>query len=157
MDKATARVHGDLAELEAGGASFGRCASQDGPDTCSDFARREWFDHIVIGAELEAGDSVFLVAERGEQDDRHVAGRAGMAEHFEAVTFGQHQVEEHQVGVGLVELGDCLVAVSGFDDGEAVVFEVLGQHFADHGFIVDDEDGLGDRGHHPTLNPVSPA
>ena len=45
---------------------------QQGADTGKQFARIEWLGQVIIGAAVEAGDSVVYGVQRGEHKDGHV-------------------------------------------------------------------------------------
>ena len=121
--------------LDAGGTA------QHGLDAREQLAHGEGLDDVVIGTELEAEHAVNLLGLGGQHDDGDAARlRVGfeLAADFESVDFGQHDVEQHEVGLrGLLEGGPT---VGGHLDFIAALLEVEAQEFADGRFIVYDED-----------------
>src|SRR5205814_1144640 len=74
-------------------------ASQHGSYARDQFADRKWLRDVVVGAEVEADDSVCFFAPGGEEDDR--GGQtflARAAADLEAAQLRQHHVKDHQVG-----------------------------------------------------------
>ncbi len=69
-----------------------------------------------------------------------------LAAELDAGDVGQHPVEEHEVGLGLVDGDQRLVAVGGGGDGEALLLEVVGEELADRFFVLDHEDACGHGG-----------
>ena len=116
-------------------------AAQHGLDAREQLAHGEGLDDVVVGAELEAEHAVDLLGLGGQHDDGDAARlRVGLetAADFEAVDFGQHDVEQHEVHTG--GLGEGFAAVGSCLDAVAVLLEVEAQEFTDGGFIVYDED-----------------
>ena len=62
-------------------------------------AHAEGLGHVVVGAGVERGDLVALLAARGEHDDRHLAPLPQPADHLQAVHIGQAQVQNDDVGL----------------------------------------------------------
>ena len=63
-------------------------------------ARAEGLRHIVLGAELDAGDDVRFLALRGHHHDRDRPGVLRLLEaaaDLEAVDIGQHEVEHDEI------------------------------------------------------------
>jgi hypothetical protein len=120
------------------GAAAG--AAQHGPDAGDDLFQAEGLGDVVVAAERQPGDLVVVGVAGGEEQHRHrVPGRAQSAQHHETVDVGQHDVEQHQVGV--VALGglDGLVAGGGGHDLEAREAQAGGQQLDDVGLVVDHE------------------
>src|SRR3712207_3403161 len=67
---------------------------------------------------------------------------------LEAVLAGQHQVEEDQVGLGLVEGGDGLVAGADEHRLEALLTQDDPEHLAERRVVVDDQ--------YPALHALPP-
>lgn|GEM_PF-5944139 len=116
-------------------------AAGDGADTGHEFLECEWFNKVVVGAGIEAGDSVFDGILGGQHEDGGgvILGADGSAD-FDAVGGGDHDVKDDS-GVGVfddeVEGGFSIAGdiggVSGFADGS---FEFGG----DNEVVFDDED-----------------
>jgi hypothetical protein len=77
-----------------------RPAPQDAPDPGREHLGTERLDDVILGAQLEPGHDVRILALCGEHDHRH-AGRAGFTlerpAHVEAADARQHQIEQDQV------------------------------------------------------------
>ena len=90
-------------QLRKGEGRAARClsalgAAQDRAHPADQLLRAEGLDHVIVGAQLEAGDTVGLIAAGGEQDDGHVGAVAQEAGEGKAVHTGEHDVEDDQVG-----------------------------------------------------------
>ncbi len=123
-------------------------AAQHRFDSQDQLTRRKGLGDVVVGADLEAGDALVGLAERGQHDDRQVRMLgAHSPAHFEPVDLGQHQVEHHQVGpVGgngfkrLASVGHVQGPVTG-------AFQIADDHSGNGQIVVDDEH----LGHVPSL------
>src|SRR5690606_14526241 len=71
----------------------------------------EGLDEVVVGTGVEPRDLVVYRVLGGEDDYRRVAGLADAPGDLEAVEDGQHEVEDHQVGVEFTELREAGYAV----------------------------------------------
>ena len=65
------------ATIRSSGRAARLGAPQDRADARDELLGAERLDDVVVGAELQAGDPVGLVAARGEDDDRDASSRAG--------------------------------------------------------------------------------
>src|SRR6185437_3060996 len=81
LDLGFARVHAVRGTIDPQAAAFDRAraaigldAPQHRLDPRDQLACREWFDHVVIDAGLEAVDAIHFLAPRGQHDDRHLGG-----------------------------------------------------------------------------------
>lgn len=97
------------------------------------------FDDVVVRTGLQADDDVHVVAERGEHDDRQLAGRAYPAAHLDTVHHGQHQIEQQEVGAEHVQRLQAGLAGRG---GEDLVPAPAQPHLdaVAYGRIIFDED-----------------
>ena len=94
------QVELEVADDEPLGRSGGVLGpAEDGPDAGDELLRAERLDHVVVGAELEAGHPVGLVAAGGEDHDRDHRVAAEGADDVEAVDLRQAQVEDDRVGL----------------------------------------------------------
>src|SRR3979490_791728 len=68
-------------------ASVGRSlrAPEHGADPSNELLGTEWLRHVVVRADLEAGDLVGLIAAPGQHDDRHGGVAAKCACDVEAI------------------------------------------------------------------------
>jgi hypothetical protein len=94
-------------------------ATQVGADAGDHLRSRERLDHVVVGAELQAGHPIGLLASGREQDDRDRGLGADPADHLEAIQLGQHDVNHGQVHATPAEDRQRLLAVGGLEDLEA--------------------------------------
>ena len=78
-------------------------SAQHGAHACDQLARRERLGHVVVGAELEAGNAIDLLVPRGEDDDRQARLLADRAAQVESVRVRQLQIEDRQPHLVLLE------------------------------------------------------
>jgi hypothetical protein len=96
----------------------------------------------VVGSSRDALDQALLVAEGGQQQDRHVSAAAPLLDDpggLKPVEPGHDDVQEHDVGLKVGEDLQCLFA--GLGDGDGVVrrLEDPREEDAVHSVVVDDE------------------
>ena len=86
------------------------CAApaQDRAHPGGQLGRGEGLHHVVVGTELEPEDPVGLVALGRDQDDGDVARAADGGQDVEAVLGGEHDVEDHEVGLAVAQAADRL-------------------------------------------------
>ena len=129
----------DYVILGAGAAR----APQHGAHPGHHLAGAEGLGHVVVGAQLEAGDAVRLLGAGGQHDDRHVAVAAEGPGNVQAVELGEGEVEDDQVGVAAAGDLQGLLPVTGGEDLETGALQVVAHQPHDVGLVVDDEH----RGH----------
>ena len=126
-----------------------RCAAaQYGLDARQQLAWRKRLGQIIVGARLEPGDLVVLLAACGEHDDRQVARAllaAQTARKLDPRHAGQHPVEQHDVGKRFAHQPDRLLGIVGAQDAMARMLKIGGNQFLNCGLVFDDEDGGGHR------------
>src|SRR3954453_715438 len=120
-------------------------AAQDRLDASDQLARVERLGQVVVGAHLEPDDLVDVVVAGGQHQDWHVRGGADLPAHLEPVDVGQHQVEHHQVGLGVLGLHQRLAAVAGDLDLVARVLQVHRDEGCNVALVLDDQDLLSHR------------
>ena len=103
------------------------CAAQERPHSTTELADRERLRDVVVRAELEPEHLVELVVPGREHDDRHRARGAKPLAHLEAVELRQHQVEDDEVDVLLVEASERLLAVTRGEHPEALPLQRVGR------------------------------
>ncbi len=107
--------------MQAGIAAAQANLVHDLANTQPNGAQPEWFGHIVVGAAEHGLDGQLLRGQRADHDDaRHLVAPAQFVEDFEAVHFGDDDVEQHQVRLNLLEHLHGLFAVDGFVNVMAV-------------------------------------
>src|SRR5262249_2249317 len=104
--------------------------------------RAERLHDIVVGAELEAGDPVDLVAAGGEDHDRDGRVAAKRPDDVEPVDLGQPEVEDDRIGAAGAGERETPGAIAGGQDAEPGVLEVVADEARDLRLVFDDEDGL---------------
>ncbi len=81
-------------------------AAQHRVDPGDELSHAKWLDDIVVGAQIETGDPVLLATPSGHHDDRGLRQRAQAVEQVDAVTIGQAEIKEYEVGrQGVERLG----------------------------------------------------
>ena len=114
--------------------------AQPGAHARDEFLRLERLHDVVVGAGLEAEDHVDRVGLRGQHDDRRAALRADRAAHVDPGHARQHEVEQHDVRLGLAERLQRARAVGHEDRLELIGAQHDAEHFGERGVIVDYED-----------------
>ena len=95
---------GTLGDAQRGSGGVGTAAARQGASAGEHVGKGAGLDQVVVGADVKAADSVFHGVARGE--DEHGDGGIGateVAQHFEAIAAGQHEVDEHEVDEHEVE------------------------------------------------------
>ncbi len=124
-------------------------AAKDRPHPGDELARIEGLRQIVVCANLEAGDLVeVVVAGRQHQDGQSVRLPDAPA-NLEPVEIGEHQVEDDKRRRLGGDKGQRLAAACRHTHREAVLAQVGGDERRDRLLVLDDENGLHVRGHHP--------
>jgi len=78
---------------------LGSCtaASCDRANPRDELAKAEWLHEVVVRSELETDDTVDLLTEGGNDDDRNVGARTKLPANGEAVDIGQPEIEQHEI------------------------------------------------------------
>ena len=114
-------------------------AAQHRLDAGHHFLGVKGLDHVIVGAQLQAQHLVKGLALGGQHHHGGVAQLADAAADLEAVHPGHHDVQQHHVGLELVELFKALFAVVGRRDLIALLGQVEPQQLADVGIVVHNE------------------
>ena len=119
-----------------------RRAAQHRTHPQREFARTERFGQVVVGAGLQSGDAVVLLAECGQQDHRHgvVAALAQRPAQRQSAGAGHHHVEHGDVDPLGAEHPQRLIAVPGHPHLEPVALEVAPDDIAHDGVVVGDQN-----------------
>jgi len=107
--------------------------------------RAEGFGHVIIGAELEAGDPVCFLGASGQHDDRNIARAPDGARDVEAVGLRKGQVEDHEVGPASREFSERGRAGRRGHHLEPGPLQVVAYQPDDRRFVIDDENCLHER------------
>ena len=129
----------DVVELDAVVARRGLGAAEDRLHAGDELARRERLRDVVVGADLEPGDTVGLLVARREHENRHRGLRADAAADLEAVDAGQADVEHDEADRVPRELRERLLAGAHPDHAIAVTAEVRPHDRADRLLVLDEE------------------
>ena len=104
-------------------------------------AQLERLDQVVVGTEIEPGDTVVqAIAGREHQHGRAIALLSGAAQYFEARPPGQAEIQQHG---SVIALRQCILrehAVADPVHGEAVLGQRLPQALTDHVVVFHEQD-----------------
>ncbi len=110
-------------------------------------ARGEGLGDIIVCPGLQPTHPIFLLAARGEHDDRHirrVGTAAQLAAQFDARQPLDHPVEQDDVGQFLLHPQQRFLAIGGMADGEPLSAEMPDDEFRQRGIVLDQKHiGLG--------------
>ena len=115
-------------------------APADGLDAGQELHPAEGLGQVVVGPGVEPPYLVALGGERRQHEDGHVAHVPDPLEDLPPVEVGHADVEDHQVGLLLVEEADAVAAQHGLGDRETLAFEHRPQELPDVRLVLDDED-----------------
>ena len=91
---------------------------------------------------------------RGDDDDRHLAGRPQAAHQVKSVNTRQSEIDEDDVGLLVLNDQQSLLRGCCFEDPIPLVFEVGTQHHPNGVVVLDDHDGANHRyGSTPQVRP----
>ena len=119
--------------LDRVGAARG--AAQDGAHAGHELAQPVGLGDVVVGPHLECDDGVDLGALGGHHDDGDARAGADGPAHVDAGHLGQHQVQQEDVGIGLLVEAQRLGPVARHDDPEPLVGQSDDQG-VDEGLLV---------------------
>ena len=132
-------VDDDVGELDAVVARRRLGATKDRLHAGDELARRERLGDVVVGADLEPGDTVGLLVARGEHENRHCGLRAKPAADLKAVEAGQADVEHDEADRMPRELGERFLTGAHPDHAIAVAAEVRPDDRSDRLLVLDEE------------------
>src|SRR5829696_7114533 len=104
------------------------------------FTGRKGLDHIVVGPYAQPDYPVLFFALRGQHDQGHASVGVEAAAYLYAAQAGQHEIEHHQVGLGLLVEPKRLVAVASRNHSVTITPQVEAHDLSDIGLVVDDQD-----------------
>jgi hypothetical protein len=95
-----ARGEVDLQAVDAnrGLVDVARDTAQDRVEASDQFARTEWLGHVVIGSRVQGRDLDVLLADRREDDDRHLGPATQLPTDIDPVSVGQHEIDDRRFG-----------------------------------------------------------
>src|SRR6202048_2303328 len=117
-------------------------ASQYRADPRHQFAQLAGFCDVIVGAELEADDTVDRARGRRQHDDRDIGAALQVADDRKPVFLGHVEIEHHEIGnIGFDRAAQALAAVAQ-RHGKAVHLEVFADHLAGRRLVIDNDDVL---------------
>ena len=136
----------EVAEGQRAGLLLGRPGpAQQGADAGGQLLGHERLGDVVVGARLQPGHDVVGVRARRHDDDRHRAAAPQGAAALEAVHAGQHQVDERDVGRGLGEHVETLLAAGGVPYLVAFALQGEAHGGSDALIVLDDQNASAHR------------
>src|SRR5262249_22399048 len=120
-------------------AKFRRLGSpQHGAHPGEELAQAEWFDHVVVGTELQTDDSIrFLTSMTGDKDNGDVRTAAEATQEVQAVFVGQLQIKNDQINRLVAQDASHPATIGHRADLEILAFQIAANDFA-HGRVVVD-------------------
>ncbi len=102
-------------------------AAQHGAHAHQQLAQPEGLGDVVVRAQIEAANDIRFLLFGGDHDHRDARFAAQVADELVAVHVGHHDVQQDQVGVGLVEDLQRLAPVGGGQHLEILAAEKIAQ------------------------------
>ena len=96
--------------------------------------------HVIVCTQLQAQHLIKGLALGREHHHRGVARLADAAAHFQTVHLGHHHVQQHHIGLDLIELFQTFFAIVCHRDLIALLGQVQPQQLADVGVVVHHKD-----------------
>ena len=115
------------------------------PDPCRQYLWAERLRNIIIGTQLKPGNDIGFLTLCRQHDNGHITGllvASQIAGHLKAVHSWQHEVQNNEIGSGLLCNFYGLFTALGRQDGISLVFQVVFNQFNDVFFIINDQDGF---------------
>ena len=106
-------------------------------------AGAEGLGQVVVGAGVERGDLVALLAARRQHDDRHVRPLAQAPDHLQAVDVGQAEIEDDDVGLARGHLDQAVGAGRRLEEPVALARQGRAQEAPDLRLVLDDRTTTG--------------
>src|ERR1700674_1447941 len=115
-------------------------------DACEELEHSNGLDHVFVRTDAEALHLVHLLIARGKNE--HTGGPscgAITSQHLESVQTRQHQIENDEIGIVLLEPGECIVSVRNALDLVALDLEAGSKAERQRLVVLDDQDrAIGD-------------
>jgi len=123
-----------------GSSRGGLAAAQHRLDAGHHFLGIKGLYHVIVCTQLQAQHLIKGLALGREHHHRGVARLADAAAHFQTVHLGHHHVQQHHIGLDLIELFQTFFAIVCHRDLIALLGQVQPQQLADIGIVVHNED-----------------
>jgi hypothetical protein len=127
---------------------------QPRPHPRDDLLGLERLDHVVVRTALEPQDHIGGVALGRQHDDRNPALGPDLPADLQPVGAGQHQVEQHDVGLLPAEGGQGEVAVGHEGRLEVLAAQHDAEHLGKRRVVIDHEHTCLDHGNPRLLHPL---
>jgi hypothetical protein len=121
-----------------GGAS--PCSAQDGADSGGKFSWIEWLRKIIVRTNLQAQNSIQIVAARRQHQDGNACLRPNSTQNLKSVHPRQHHIENNQFILTRERALDSLSAGPNGLDSKALCIQKPTNQLAELGVVVDDQD-----------------
>ena len=119
----------------------GLAAAQQRAHARQQFHEGEGLHQVIVGALFQALDAVVQRAARAQNQDRRPdLAVADALQHLQAVHIGQHEVQNHQVVIGGVDVVERRRAGGRGIHGVARALQTAAQEVGDALFVLDDQD-----------------
>ena len=101
----------------------------------------KWFCDVVVGAQRQTLDFVFLLASCRENDDCRAGLLCGQpAAYFEPIQAGKRQVQQDQIRFESLAFPERAAAIAGQGHIEAFINQVVAKYSRQRGVVFDDQD-----------------
>ena len=117
-----------------------RHAFENGPDPRGHFPWAERLDHVIVGTDFQAHDTIDFSIAGTEENHRHFAETAQLLAGFEAADVRQTDVENDQIGRGLALMLQRCRAKAQPGRGEALALQGENQGVGNRRFVFDNQD-----------------
>lgn len=111
-------------------------APQDRLDPGADLTRRKRLAHVIVCAQFQPEHTVDLLAARGQENDRQLAGLADRAADVKAVAVGHTDIEDREVGWLLRKYRQRVARQWHMRDLKALAAQRVKQRVGDGWFIL---------------------
>src|SRR5688572_17627435 len=105
-------------------------------------AHAEGFGNVIIGAKLESDDTVGFFASCCQHENWHTGifvVTARLTADLQTVQSGQHQVENHEIGILTPHFCERQASIGYCGDAEALFLQVIPKQFDNITCVFDDE------------------
>jgi len=124
----------------AGAGAWGDGTPQHGANAGGQLVRVKRLHKVVVGAELEASDLVFVVVLAGQQDYGDLGALSQATHNFETRHVGHEDVEHDDIGALLFGDTQGFFAVTGDDYAKSLAGQLELDQAQDACFVVDSEN-----------------
>ena len=127
-------------------------AGADGADARHQFPGVERLRKVIVGAQFEPDDAVFILAARRQHQHRQARFTPDAPQDLKTIEAGQHDVENHQVEAAVQSGGKTSPAVVLAFDAEPFASQQLGQKAGQFFVVIHNQDA---HDHESTTAPLT--